>query len=674
MDGRINEVIINDKPIKEIDLNIRKVCPSICKIFSENKIGTGFLIKIYKNERELFCLMTNQHIITKEMIELNKVVDISYDCEEKWIQIKLDKTERYIECDEVLDVSIIEIIPSDKIKIKYFLRPNINHNINYVNKEIYILQYPDGENLSSSTGKIKYVNGHELAYDASTKNGSSGSPIFLCNTREVIGIHKQGYLDKSENYGILIHSIIASLQNKQNTFINFNNSFNQPEIPLMKEYNPNLEPLDFSSNDFVEEVPQNEFNQNIFFSSNYSSIPQQNVIEHEIVDPNQSINEIGSNFLDSGYNQNKNTQSMMPMGKPKCDIETILIDNENLSKSGYINKEDELFPNNIKTKELNYILVPSINQNYSLDNNYFGSGFKLCTQITEPGRLENGETKINQDTTLIYISVGNIKGLNLFGILDGHGLYGHFISQYCKNYFINAMNNYANQCIKEGINSPEGVYNKLKISNFYFITNLFLGADAEITKLFDCNFSGTTCNLVFQFNKNLVCSNVGDSRAILIYGNDNLNNQGIFRLSIDHRPDNPQELQRILKNGGMVYKYIYKNGVKMGYYRVFKYGQNYPGLTISRAIGDIQAKKCGVITNPEIIEFEVDYNSKYMVICSKGVWDFLTNADIRDIGNPFYLNRDIGSFVSHLVKTSIQCWERNYIFRNDISVVCVYFN
>ena len=270
--------------------------------------------------------MTNQHIIIKEMVELNKVVDISYDCEEKWIQIKLDKTERYIECDEVLDVSIIEIIPSDKIKIKYFLRPNINHNINYVNKEIYILQYPDGENLSSSTGKIKYVNGHELAYDASTKKGSSGSPIFLCNTREVIGIHKQGYLDKSENYGILIHSIIASLQNKQNTFINFNNSFNQPEIPLMKEYNPNLEPLDFSSNDFVEEVPQNVFNQNIFFSSN----PQQNVIEHEIVDPNQSINEIGSNFLDSGYNQNKNTKSMMPMGKPKCDIKTILIDNENI--------------------------------------------------------------------------------------------------------------------------------------------------------------------------------------------------------------------------------------------------------------------------------------------------------------------------------------------------------
>ena len=40
--------------------------------------------------------MTNEHVITKEMIELNKIIDIKYNYEEKGIKIKLDENERYI--------------------------------------------------------------------------------------------------------------------------------------------------------------------------------------------------------------------------------------------------------------------------------------------------------------------------------------------------------------------------------------------------------------------------------------------------------------------------------------------------------------------------------------------------------------------------------------------------
>lgn len=193
-------------------------------------------------------------------------------------------------------------------------------------------------------------------------------------------------------------------------------------------------------------------------------------------------------------------------------------------------------------------------------------------------------------------------------------------------------------------------------------------------KKFEYNYSGTTCTLVFQFNKNLVCASVGDSRAILIYDNDTQNNLYIFPLSIDHKPDLPQEFERIMKSGGEIKKIINEYGNKIGPNRIFKYGLNYPGLSISRALGDFQGKTCGVINNPQITEFKLNHNSKYLVICSKGVWEFLTNADVRNIGNPFYLKRDIGSFVSNLVQISMQCWERKFIYRSDISVVCVYFN
>ena len=83
--------------------------------------------------------------------------------------------------------------------------PNIN-NIDYINQKIYIPQYPEGNKLSVSEGKIIKINdSNELVYDASTEDGSSGSPIFLKNTTEVIGIHKEGNTHtRKENYGTLI--------------------------------------------------------------------------------------------------------------------------------------------------------------------------------------------------------------------------------------------------------------------------------------------------------------------------------------------------------------------------------------------------------------------------------------------------------------------------------------
>ena len=52
---------------------------------------------------------------------------------------------------------------------------------------------------------------YELYYKASTELGSSGSPIFLKNSEEVIGIHKQG--GKYRNVGNFLGPIILSLRN-----------------------------------------------------------------------------------------------------------------------------------------------------------------------------------------------------------------------------------------------------------------------------------------------------------------------------------------------------------------------------------------------------------------------------------------------------------------------------
>ena len=188
---RKNEVETKTSEIKEIDVNLNKSCKSICKIIYQNNFGTGFFIKLYKDEKELLCLMSNEHVIRKDMIESKETINIKYNYEKKWIKIKLDEKERFIKCNKEMDFTIVEIKPEDKIKDKYFLLPTLN-DIDYINKDIYIVQYPEGKNLSYSQGKIKTIDNYELSYDASTKSGSSGSPILLKNTTEVIGIHKQG--------------------------------------------------------------------------------------------------------------------------------------------------------------------------------------------------------------------------------------------------------------------------------------------------------------------------------------------------------------------------------------------------------------------------------------------------------------------------------------------------
>ena len=209
---RKNEVIIAGSEIRSIDSCLFEVCPSICKILYPTekgiKKGTGFLIKLYKENEPLFCLMTNDHVITKEVIEKKTEIEVFYYNEKKRIKIILDQKERLIHSYKDMDIDciIIEILAKDNVYEDFFLLPNEEYNDNNFNelnnKKIYVVQFPKGMKLSYSVGEIIKIGGsldiekYEFAHKASTLPGSSGSPIFLEQSTQVIGIHKQ-----SDNYG-----------------------------------------------------------------------------------------------------------------------------------------------------------------------------------------------------------------------------------------------------------------------------------------------------------------------------------------------------------------------------------------------------------------------------------------------------------------------------------------
>ena len=309
-------------------------------------------------------------------------------------------------------------------------------------------------------------------------------------------------------------------------------------------------------------------------------------------------------------------------------------------------------------------------------NSNVGVGFKYCSELTKAGKDPDGNIKIDQDTPLICVNVGGMKGFNLFGVLDGHGPHGHFVSQFCKEYFINNMKNYV-EILRNGrnITNSEMLYNELKSSGYSAIIELYNNVDLELSKqgAFDHSLSGTTCNIVFQFNSHLVCANVGDSRGILIYNNGGIANQGIFPLSTDHKPDLPGEYQRIIAFGGVVEHIKDMYGGIVGPKRVFKSGCEYPGLAMSRSLGDFQAKECGVISTPQIIEYDINNSTKFMVICSDGVWEFIQNEEVRDLGNAFYIQNNIAGFCQELINFAVNRWEQFETIRDDITVVSVFF-
>ena len=304
-----------------------------------------------------------------------------------------------------------------------------------------------------------------------------------------------------------------------------------------------------------------------------------------------------------------------------------------------------------------------------------GVGFQIYGQISKAGKDKNGNPTTNQDSSIVFLNVGNIKGFNMFGVFDGHERNGDLLSQFCRDYFIVKMNIFANQCKLEHISTPEGIYDKLKKTNFQFIKDCFKNVDNEMTKQknFEYNFSGASCTLVIQLNKLLICANVGNTRAILIFDNGTHTNQGIFTLSEDHTPYLPQEKKRIIDNKGMIGNFKDQFGNIDPICRIFKVGQNFPGLSITRAFGHFMGKEIGVSNEPHIIDLKKNHKFKYMVIASEGIWKMLKNEDIRNFGNIYYQKGQIKQFCKDLVQLALEKWRTINIDRNDITVVCVYF-
>lgn len=287
---------------------------------------------------------------------------------------------------------------------------------------------------------------------------------------------------------------------------------------------------------------------------------------------------------------------------------------------------------------------------------------------------------------------------SLYGVFDGHGRKGHDISNFVKDNLPKLLFQQDNL-----LEDPQASLTKAFEKTQYLIEK------ATSMKTIDATRSGTTCSVVLHAHKQsmLHIAHVGDSRVVLGKGESMPDGQQTWRsvdLTIDHRPDLPEERERIERAGGVV---VFDGGWN---YRVYAKGKTdargkrYPGLNMSRAMGDLSGfNDAGISAMPDINSRPLatepppemglrqysmrsdgskptvssrEYDpatDKFILLCSDGVWEFVS-SDQAVLTVAQYSRSEALAAAEHLAATAWDRWmtEMDGQVVDDITAVLVH--
>ena len=239
--------------------------------------------------------------------------------------------------------------------------------------------------------------------------------------------------------------------------------------------------------------------------------------------------------------------------------------------------------------------------------------------------------------------------MSYFAVFDGHG--GESCSEYLKNNFLDYL--------IENKNFPHDIKTSIT-ETFDKLEDEFYEKNKQKPK--DQIDNSGSCALVAIMTENKIyIGNIGDSRAIMSLNNGTK----VKQLSIDHKPNNLKEFERITKNGGKVYidedvkedengkldesklNFITDkndfNQYKCQSEVIFRHFPSH--LAVVRSIGDIKVKKPeygalkgNIIHTPEVFVYDYSPSYDFMVMGCDGIFDDLSNEEI--IGAAWHVFKD----------------------------------
>mmetsp|Transcript_12391 Transcript_12391/g.49660 ORF Transcript_12391/g.49660 Transcript_12391/m.49660 type:complete len:398 (+) Transcript_12391:65-1258(+) len=207
---------------------------------------------------------------------------------------------------------------------------------------------------------------------------------------------------------------------------------------------------------------------------------------------------------------------------------------------------------------------------------------------------------------------------SVFGVFDGHG--GRTTSSFAAAFFPYVYTEGVLKALSEAVDKAEEKpkdWNAL-VGYPQVISDALHETHARLMKSEYAKRKspqdGSTAIVCLFTDGTVVTANVGDSRAVLG------TTKGAIDLSIDHKPDDPKELKRIVAAGGAVE--LDRYGTPRIYYKDTARG----GLALSRALGDDFYKPHGraalVPVDPDVTVHPLQPDrDEFVIIASDGLWD-----------------------------------------------------
>jgi len=263
---------------------------------------------------------------------------------------------------------------------------------------------------------------------------------------------------------------------------------------------------------------------------------------------------------------------------------------------------------------------------------------------------------VNQDRPVLKYALGDKADIALFGVMDGHGEFGHEVSEFVKQ----KLPVYLGGNIENVVKDPHtGIKNSVKD----------MCKELASSKI-NCSFSGTTCVFGVKIGDQMHVANIGDSRCVMCQKNgDEVTAKD---LSEDHKPESPDEKKRIEASGGRVETLPGPPGEDCGPFRVWLAEMDVPGLAMSRSIGDEISQTVGVISVPEIRDHTVTDKDMFCVYASDGVWEFISSQEA--IALVWKHRADLNNAAKELVEEATKRWKDEEEVIDDITCTIIQFN
>ncbi|KAI3676004.1 hypothetical protein L1987_85600 [Smallanthus sonchifolius] len=283
---------------------------------------------------------------------------------------------------------------------------------------------------------------------------------------------------------------------------------------------------------------------------------------------------------------------------------------------------------------------------------------------------KKGEKGVNQDCCLVWEGFGCQEDMMFCGVFDGHGPWGHFVAKRVCNLMPSSLLcNWQELLVQGSMDQIDKELDRFNLWQDSFIkTCADVDQDLKQYRKIDSVYSGTTAITAIRQGDHLVLANVGDSRAVLATTADD---GGLVpvQLTVDFKPNLPQEAARIIECNGRVFCLEDEPGV----HRVWLPNEESPGLAMSRAFGDYCIKNFGLISVPQVIQRHITTRDQFMVLASDGVWDVISNEEAVEIVSS---TEDKAKSAKRLVDRAIREWKRKRkgIATDDISAICVFFH